>query len=1040
MNRTRVLSPLRWALGLLAASFGPALAQQGSVIGRVIDEGGAPLSGAQVVVENTRLGGLSNAEGRYTILNVPVGTVTVRVIRLGYTDVTRSVTVREGAAAVADFQLKSQAIALQELVVVGYTTQTQRSVSGSVTSLQTASLTARKVTSLEDAIKGRAPGVTMITSGNPGQAAQVNIRGQNFLANVQPLYIVDGMYMQQNPNLNPNDVASIQILKDASAASQYGAQAANGVVVITTKKGAAGRGNQMQLHSYYGWQKFGNRPELMNAKEWAAVTKMAFENAKAQDPNSAAVPQGILDVLSGKNTTDTDWQAALMRNGAIQDHALSMSGGNESANYYLSGGFSKQIGTIINTSFNRYTLRANSQMTHGRLTVGENLSVARSDRRLMPSGALNQATRLVPAIPVRDTLNNATGGWGYGSPAIPTFGSNPVGTLTLNENTIQSNELVGTVFGQFSLLQDFNYRLNVGFNNNTSYNHNFVKKGVTIQNTPLGLASLTATTTRFQSLLVENLLSLNRRFGPHHVNATGGYTAQNTQIDMTQAYRQGFADENLQQINAGTLNLNNAGSLNQSVLHSLLTRVAYDYSGRYVAEFSARRDGSSRFGSKNRWGNFFAGSLGWVVSDEGFFQNIPLLGRANFLKLRGSYGTLGNQDFSNYQYAASIAANQSYMFGGQVATGGIQTSLANEDIKWQENTMQNYGFDMNLLHNALSFTFDYYRSRSDDLLVQAPLPYSIGSATAPYVNAGSVQNTGMELSATHKWQRGDFQLNTTANATSTRNKVLSLGNGAQPIYGGGSGGATGGADNVARTAVGQPMGQFWVRHMIGVFQTADDVAAYKNSKGKVIQPNARPGDPKWADINDDGTIDANDRSAAGDPWPEWEFGLFMDGSYRSWSFSVGVHSAIGFEIFNSIRYAGDRGDDVNNITKGYTPWTPENHSTTTPRIVYGALGADIGRVDSDRWVESGDYLKVQNIQVGYELPLRYFEKLGLNASRANLYVNLQNPFTLTKYKGYDPEFVGNGGTDASYTLARGVDQGMVYPNPRTLTFGVDISF
>ncbi|HEX6068949.1 MAG TPA: TonB-dependent receptor [Longimicrobiaceae bacterium] len=1013
-------------LVLLLLTSSAALAQAG-VRGRVVDaETSAPLGGVQVVVRGTQIGTVTNSNGEYS-LTPPQAGATLVFSMIGYS--AREVAI--GGRPVVDISLTPSAVSLEGLVVVGYTTETRRDISGAVAAVDDEALVTRKVATLEEALKGRVAGVNIRTSGEPGQPAAIKVRGQNFLYNSSPLYVVDGLYMTQNPNLNPNDVASIQILKDASAASQYGAQAANGVVVITTKRGQAGDRNGLQIRSYYGVQDMTNRIDVMNAREWAEFARMAYENARAQNPNSDPVPAGVMAILNGTHTVDTDWQDQILQTGAIQDHNLSMSGANDDANYFISGGYTKQDGTVKKTDFERFSFRVNSELRRGRLTLGENISLVRSNRSnlvLNEGSPLIQAMRMPPGIPVYDENNSPP--YGYGSQFLPNFGTNPLGLIEQRDDNLQRNQGFGTIYGQYSLLEGLNYRINAGFSYNDTESRFFQKAGgMPRQNNPRDPAFLNVGRDDNTSVLLENLLTFDRTFGPHGVNTVVGYTEQQTESDWLWAHRRDFADEDLREIDAGVENLDNAGSSVESRLRSFLGRLNYTFADRYLLTASFRRDGSSRFGPGNRWGNFWSGSAGWIVSDEPFFAGIPLLGGADFLKLRASYGVLGNQDFDDYQFAGLVAQNRSYLLGGGVAPGAIQVSLANPNIKWQENTQQNYGFDLSLLSDQLSFTADYYISRSDDLLVRAPLPPSLGSGSSPFVNAGSVRNKGFELGLTHRYGRGGFELNTTANFTTIENEVLDLGNGAQPIFTGG----------VARTAVGYPIGHFWVRKMDGIFQSADEVQAHTTTVDgvvRVLQPGARPGDIRYADLNQDGLINDDDRYNAGDAVPDFEGGLFFDGSVGRFDFGAGLRGAFGNEIFNEVAWWMLRMDDNSNLPAGTRPWTPENPSTTTPRALIGGLAASNALRNSDRWVEDGSFVRIQNVQLGYRLPETLLGGAGLDVQEARIYVNVQNLHTFTDYSGFDPEFVGF--MSGVSSLEAGIDFGRVYPSPRTISVGIDL--
>jgi TonB-linked SusC/RagA family outer membrane protein len=475
----------------------------------------------------------------------------------------------------------------------------------------------------------------------------------------------------------------------------------------------------------------------------------------------------------------------------------------------------------------------------------------------------------------------------------------------------------------------------------------------------------------------------------------------------------------LREINAGlTAGQNNSGFLVPSRLIGLLVRGNYSFRDRYLLTLSGRRDGSSRFGPANRYGNFAAGSVGWVLSDESFFKALPWVGSADQVKLRASMGSLGNQDIGDFQYTAPVSSNRNYMFGGIVQAGATQLVLANPYIKWQNNRESNLGLDIATLHNTLSFTADYFVRTSDGLLVSAPIPWSLGAEGSPVVNAGAIRNAGVEVSATHNLEMGKFSLNTNLNLATLKNRVLRLGNGNQPLYAGPWG--------VARTAVGGPVGEFYVKKMVGIFQSDAEAAAS-------AQPNAKAGDVKYADLNGDGIINDQDRYNAGSGIPKLTGGLFLDSHYSAFDFGLNLRGSWGAKIFNVPRFWTDRMDDLGNYRVGLRPWTPQNHSNTTPRAVFGAAGAANSDPVSSRWLENGDFVKIQNIQVGYRIPTSFLQRLGGQTINPRVYVNVQNLHTFTKFSNWDPEALGFGDP-----LSRGVDDGYIYPNVRTVSFGIDL--
>ncbi len=813
MRRSAVLPSVRLVAGSLCAlalltagapaGLGPApLYAQGTgqITGRITGDGGRPVAGAVVEVAGGGQRTVTDADGRYTLGGVRPGTVQLRVTAAGFGATTRAVTLT-GGAATSDFQLSTQVVGLEELVVVGYTTQQQRDISGAVASVTPQALEQRKVATLEQALKGQVPGVNIRATGEPGRPADVIIRGQNFTTDPSPLYVVDGMYLRQNPGLNPDDIESIQVLKDASAAAQYGAQSANGVIVITTKRGQNGE-PRISARSYAGYQQVPRTLDLADADRWAALTRAIYSGAGEPAPAGAQTLNGV----------DTDWQDAILRRGMIQNHNVSVSGGSLNANYLLSGGYLREEGTVIDTDFERFSFRVNSELRRGAFTLGENMSLSRAVRNNLRGNPLLEAVRMPPVIAVYD--ENNVSGYGFGSAAVPTFGTNPVGQLEAASSTDNLNQIIGTVYAGLRLPYNLAYRFNLGANYQDLNWRNFVRSGSLRLNNPIDPSQLTDRRDNSYTVLFENLLNFDQAFGSHEINAVAGYTEQHEQFNRLQAFRRNFPDENLQQIDAGTSELNNNGYENQARLRSFLGRVNYTFADRYLFTGTVRRDGSSRFGPENRWGNFGSLSAGWVVSEEGFYGGIPLLGSGvNCLKLRASYGVLGNQDIGDYQYAGTVGLNRSYLFGNnQVATGAIQLGLANPDIKWQEDHQTNFGADFGVLDDRLTLSADYFVRESDDILVPASLPLSVvGYLNAPYepplnlaptVNAGSIRTTGFELGARHAWERGDFRLNTSANFTAMNSEVTALGNGNQSL--------TRYEEQIARTQVGSPVSSFHV--------------------------------------------------------------------------------------------------------------------------------------------------------------------------------------------------------------------------------------
>lgn len=1011
-RRRLVLAGLALLAGLGAA---PLAAQAtGSVAGTVTSAAdGSPVADATVTVEGTPLSARTGADGRYNVAGVPAGARTIRAGQLGFTSSSVTVSVAPGQTATANLRLGSGTLMMDTLVAVGYTTQRRVTISDAVTEVGAAQIQDRQVATVEEALRGRVAGVSIVSSGEPGRESGVVIRGQAFLGSGAPLYVVDGMYTSQNPNLNPRDIESIQVLKDASAAAQYGSQSANGVVIITTRRGRAGT-PRITANSYYGFQETPTRIDFVDASRWREISNQARVNAGGTADNTTPF------------VANTDWQDAVFQTGSVQDHNFSVSGGTDNASYLMSAGYLDQQGTIIDTDFERFSGRVNSEIRTGRLRLGENLTLSRSTRNNIVGFPLVDVVRLQPAIPVYDP-NNASGyGYGQGNGLLATFGTNPVGAFERETNRDVTNRVLGNLFGELALTGWLRYRLNLGMDYQDVNWNRFVGQRQIRQNEVPTFNEGTDRRDNLSTFLVENLLTVDRAFGEHAVVATGGITEQIRSFQRLEAYRRGFSDEDLEEIDAGTANFQNRGYEIPFAQRAFLGRVNYSFADRYLLTGTARRDGSSRFGPGNKWANYFSGSAGWVVSEESFFDAIPAVGRyVDFFKLRASYGSLGNDEIADFGYAAAIASNISYLFGNTIATGSTQLELANPDVRWQDQTATNVGVDFSVLDGGLTINADYYTTESGGLLVQAPIPWSLGSTSAPFVNAGTVKNRGFELGAQYTVDRGGLRLDLAGNLMTVHNEVVDLGNGGQPIFSG--------FNNVSRTQVGGSIGEFFVLQTDGIFQSQEEADAYRSTNGTRIQPNARAGDIRYVDRNDDGLINDDDRYVAGSPIPELETGLSLNATWRSFNVGVAMRGVFGQEVFNVARYWTDRLDENSNYRSDLSPWTPQNTNTDDPRAVFGAAGADNARANSDRWIEDGSFLRVQNVLVGYVLPARFTSRLGIAGEGSRIYLNVQNLHTFTSFSNWDPEI------NSGNALSRGIDDGRIYPNPRTFTLGIDVN-
>jgi TonB-linked SusC/RagA family outer membrane protein len=1001
----------------------PLLRPDLTVRGRVVDEKGQGLPGVTVLQRGTTNGTSTDAEGRFT-LTVP-DDATLVLSYVGYA--TQEVAV--GGRSAFDVAMAPDTKALQELVVVGYLTQNREEVTGSVATVSGADTRRAPVATVGEAIQGRLAGVQVTNSGAPGQAPLINIRGVGTLTNGStPLFVVDGMWIENIRDFNPQDVESVQVLKDAASLAPYGARGANGVIIITTRKGKAGEA-AINLNAYAGVQTITQTYELAGAQQWATLNNQAHDNAGvARLPFANALPAGI----------DTDWQDELIQQGSVQDYNVGFSGGGPNSNFLISGGYFGQKGTVVGPRFDRYSLRINTGFTRGKLKVGENALLTHSNQARLNGAPFIDALRMLPVIPVSDPAN--PGGYGFGNTNASTFGTNPIALQRLLRNTSANNRLQGNIFAEYSFFDFLRYRLNLGADYLAYHDREKRQYGQWRQNDALNPSYYAENQGNELFTLVENTLTVDKSFGDHNLTAVAGYTEQRFNSEFTRGRNNGYGTGPIYYwaLSAGSSTPTVEGNEYTWTKRSWLGQLTYDYNQRYLLTGAIRRDGSSRFSPDNRWGTFWAASAGWRISREAFFEGVTAVSN---LKLRASYGALGNETLTgpyggSYLWQGAINPNVNYPFGGDnLQNGSIQTQLASTDIAWEDRRTTNVGFDLGLLEDRLTLTADYYTSETRNALVRPQTPIILGNAgEEPYRRVGRVQNRGFELQVGYNETRTPFRYGATANLTTIKNKVLRLSDdGSSPFF---TAGPEGG---VTRTEAGYEVGSFYLYQFDGIFQSGDNIAGS-------AQPTAQPGDVRYRDVNGDNTIDQKDRVHVGRVFPKLQYGLNLTAGYGGFDLSAFFQGVQGNDILNTTRWWLDRTDDNGNYRADFNPWTPQNPSTTTPRALISGGGGQAGlsastnaRLQSTRWLESGSYLRLKNIQLGYSFPKELLGKVkGVGSLR--IYVTGQNLFTITDYSGYDPEVVNiDPVTRLPNLLARGVDEGS-YPNLRTITGGIQLGF
>ncbi|SIN68290.1 SusC/RagA family TonB-linked outer membrane protein [Chitinophaga niabensis] len=970
---------------------------QVTISGKVTDSTGTALPGATVLEKGTTKMALTNGEGNFTI-NVSSDKAILVISFVGFQTI-------EKPAANGVITLKQLESKLEDFVVVGYGAQRKKDLTGAVSVVKAEDIQKRQVTTVAEALQGQASGIKVRAAGQPGSEAQIQIRGLKNLSDANPLYVIDGLITNANRDFNPDDIESLQILKDASAAAIYGSRAANGVIIITTKKGKNGP-MKVEVSAKAATQTI-PRYKLADTNEFTKLNYMAYDNA--------GVPRQNLQVQN-----NTDWQDVAFRTGNMQDYNASFSGGSNNGSYLVSAGYFDNKGTVIGTNFNRLSLRVNTQGKKGIFTIGENLAISYGKAKEMQGNPIVDVVRLLPTIPVYDPAN--PGGYGYGNESSArTFGTNPLAIANLQNTTNANLRIRGNLFSELQILPSLKYRLNLGLETSNDH-YKFIRKvGNWTLNQPIDPSRLIENRAQYFSGLIENTLNFNKTFDKHTINIIAGQSYQRTnyeliggsKLNMLYNPSTGQYYDILDQGNSALAN----GYRLRTDLISYFGRLEYSYADKYLLNAVVRNDASSKFGPSYNTKTFPSVSGAWRISKEDFFSSSFI----NDLKVRASYGTLGSNNINEYEYQAIINTFSTVVFGpGQAQQpGATQVQLANSDLRWEVLTQQNYGVDAGFLDNRLTVTAEYFITNTKDVLLNYPILLTTGNDGGnPRVNGVTLANRGFELSANYREDRTAFKYGIGLNVTRLKNEVVDLGYGKNKTFVGNT-----------VTQQGQPIGMWYVLETDGLFQTQAEVDNYKNKNGVVIQPSAKPGDIRFKDNNGDGQITNDDKAIVGSPWPKLEMGLNFNAAYKGFEFTMDWFASFGAKVFNGPRSVTDRFDDNSNYRKGIQPWTPENPNTSTPRAYYGTTLNSRG--DIDRWLENGSFARMKYIGLSYRLPSTVVKRIGF--ADAQVSVSGQNLITITKYTGLDPEFSNTS------IFEKGFDYG-AFPNLRTFTVGINFGF
>lgn len=972
-----------------------------TITGSVANEAGEPLAGATVLAKGTRQGVLTDNMGRYSI-TVPDNVTALVISYIGYAPQEVEIENR----TVINVVMADNVSLLDEVVVVGYGTQERKDLTGSVASVNSRDITALPTTNAATALQGRAAGVAVTeNSGRPGAPSRVSIRGVGTVGNSDPLYVVDGQITSDINQINPNDIASMDVLKDAAAGAIYGARAANGVVLITTKRGQAGA-TRISFNSYYGTQQIDpNRVRFVNAEEYVRMHNEGRE--------FNGLPLLFTESPESFRGRSTNFWELAFQDGFITDNNISISGGNETSTYLLSVGYLQNEGVVIGQNYERYTMRLNTDHKLAKwLKIGESLQVSRANSvgiggngsfGSVMNGAKTMAPTIFPEILPDGSWNGPTR---PGEPAgFATF--NPRQVVAEQENLNKTWQMLGNVYGEIEFFEGLTFRTtfhgNFLFNDGTNWAPQLVA-GLSVGN-PTILSRNNSTRFNWQ---IDNVLSYSNTFGKHSISALAGFLAQEDVFESLSVSIQGFPDEGVNVINGGTPStlLGNGGKEDWAI-NSYIGRINYSYDGKYLLQANVRRDGSSRFGPENRWGVFPSFSAGWRVSQEDFF-NVSFIDE---LKFRGSWGQLGNDQIGLYAFASAINLSQNYTLGASQAIlpGAAPIALANPDIKWEQTTQLNFGVDLGMLNNRLFVNIDWFQKDTDDMLLRVPVPASSGYTTAPFVNAGAVRNSGLELMATYRKATGAFTWDLGMNFSTVNNEVLALGNGEAVILGNPANGGYQIAD------VGTPIYAFYGYRATGLYQTQAEVEADNalSSERTEYDPGAGPGSIRFEDIDGDGLITAEDRTIIGSPYPDFTYGINFRAEYKGFDLTIFLQGISGNEIMISPN------DNFENQPGGrlqYNTRRWKQAGDTNDPVLWGwqglknASGGRDGRI-SDAQVFDGSYLRGKNVMLGYSFPSSVTDKIGF--SRIRVYLSTKNLFTIWNRPEYnnffDPELGLDGG-------------------------------
>ncbi|MBR5107413.1 MAG: TonB-dependent receptor [Bacteroidales bacterium] len=1035
-----------------------ALAQNDvTVSGTVVDENGEPILGAGIVVKGTTTGTTADLDGVFS-LTVPAGSV-LQFISVGFETVEKTVNVGGDLGTIT---MPTEHTVLDQVVVIGYGSQKKVDLTGSVAIVDADEMKKVSHSNISTMLEGKVAGVQITSDGQPGADPSVRIRGLGSFGSTAPLYVIDGVPMGTTiRDFSPNDIETIQVLKDASAAAIYGSRAANGVVIITTKGGKKNQPIMVDYTGYVGVDKIRkNVYKVMDSAQYGDFVRMAFDNS------GLAVPGGYDPTSSlyvDPKQVNTDWFDAVFKTGIRQNHNVNLSGGGENSTFNIALDYFNQKGTMVGAgpNYDRFTVRANNTMDIKFLKLRTGLVYSHSNQDSMSLSNANEyvqglygtqypvmasALLMPPSIKAYDESTwfldrdiAAAGEYSYDSWGFGTYYDNVHGDIRMTNpllynNLLERNTIVDRIVATGSATVDLldmigaknqnhklDYTLNLSYSKTNCKDFTFVPSFIQSTTNYLSKSNerLSQGYRAYSDFLVENYLTYDGKFGNHHLNLVGGMTFERELTYNLSAWGNNMPEPYYLQIGNAT-DRDASSSEFEHVLASYIGRLTYDYDSRYLFQATVRRDGSSRLSTGNHWDWFPSASIGWRIDKEPFFTVDPQL--VSLLKLRASYGVLGNENIGEYQYMDTMArGNYTYSFGGNKVTGSSISNYVNTAIHWEKKKTLDIGLDFAMFGGAFELNADYYNALSEDLLYSVPVPAEAGATNESVtMNAASMRNTGIELSASWRNYQHDFKYEFSGNVTFPKNTVVSLGPSGEARN-----------DAFTRTELGAEVGRFYGYVYEGIFQNQEEIDNRVNDEGKyVTQAGAQPGDVAYKDINNDGQITADDQTFIGSGMSKVQFGLSARFEYKGFDLSISTFGAAGYQLLDFVDMTLRSSYGMTNRSVDLIKaWTPQNPSTTVPRVYYKATGTITNDMFSSRYLQNGTYWKIANVELGYNFPEGLFNGF---IRGARIYASGQNLLTISKYRGYNIDFAG-GAFTPGYNYCS-------YPAPITAMLGVKLSF